>query len=460
MSSRHRSVSVRDRALEDQSDDSALGLSVRVVVDGTWGFASVDEVNPEAATLAASRAVALARYAAPLATDRVELAPEPVHVDEWSSDFEVDPFTVPSAQQAELLLSWTDGLLARGLAHANASVACVRETTHFASLAGSRITQQRTRISPELQGIAVASDGRFDSMASTVPPVARGWEHLTSGWDFASEVERIPEWLTEKLASPGIEPGRYDLVIDPTNLWLTIHESIGHATELDRALGYEANYAGTSFATPDRVGQLQYGSDLMNVVGDRTRRYGLATTGYDDEGVSAQQWDIVRDGRFVGYQLDRAMAHGYGQRSNGCAYADSAQHVPIQRMANVSIAAGREDLTTEDLIAGVTDGIYIVGDRSWSIDMQRYNFQFTGQRFFRIRNGRLAGQVRDVAYQSNTLEFWNSLIAIGGERTWFLGGAVNCGKGQPGQVAPVSHGCPAAVFQGVNILNSAAESAA
>ena len=257
-----------------------------------------------------------------------------------------------------------------------------------------------------------------------------------------------------------MEAGTYDLVVDPSNLWLTIHESIGHATELDRAVGYEAAYAGTSFATFDKLGSLAYGSPVMHVTGDRTVEHGLATVGIDDEGVEAQSFDLVRDGTLVGYQLDRSIAAAMGfERSNGCAFADSPMHVPIQRMANVSLAhSGADGPSTEDLIAGVDRGVYIVGDKSWSIDMQRYNFQFTGQRFYRIEGGKLAGQVKDVAYQATTTDFWGAMEAVGGESTWVLGGAFNCGKGQPGQVAPVSHGCPSVLVRGVRVLNTREES--
>jgi TldD protein len=295
-------------------------------------------------------------------------------------------------------------------------------------------------------------------MRTIAPPVGRGWEYLVDGYDWGTELERIPAYLAEKLRAPSVEAGSYDLVVDPSNLWLTIHESIGHATELDRALGYEANYAGTSFATYDQLGTLAYGSAALNVTGDRTVEHGLSSIGYDDEGVATQSWDIVKDGTLVGYQLDRRMAAMKGmERSNGCAFADSPGHIPIQRMANVSLAADPDGPDTAGLIAGVERGIYIVGDRSWSIDMQRFNFQFTGQRFFRIENGRLAGQLRDVAYQATTTEFWGSMEAVGGPQTYVLGGAFNCGKAQPGQVAPVSHGCPSALFRGVNILNTQAE---
>jgi TldD protein len=298
-------------------------------------------------------------------------------------------------------------------------------------------------------------------MRTCAPPTARGWETLTDDrvWDWSGELAELPTLLAEKTKSPGVTAGPTDLVIDPTNLWLTIHESIGHATEYDRAIGYEAAYAGTSFATPDKLGILRYGSPVMNVTADRTVDHGLATIGYDAEGVASQSWDLVRDGIFVGYQLDRVFAKRLGKaRSNGCSYADSAHHVPIQRMPNVSLRPGTEDLSTDDLISRVDDGIYIVGDKSWSIDMQRYNFQFTGQRFFRIRNGRLDGQLRDVAYQATTTDFWNSMEAVGGPSTWRLGGAFNCGKAQPGQVAAVSHGCPSALFRGVNVLNTREES--
>jgi TldD protein len=276
------------------------------------------------------------------------------------------------------------------------------------------------------------------------------------------ELDEVPQLIAEKIVDPTVRADSSDLVIDPSNLWLTIHESIGHATELDRALGYEAAYAGTSFATIDQLGSLRYGTDLMHVTGDRITPHGLSTIGYDDEGVAAQQWDIVKDGVLVGYQLDRRMARQNAavlgtSRSNGCAFADSPHHVPVQRMPNVSLQPVAGGPSTEELIAGVERGIYVVGDKSWSIDMQRYNFQFTGQRFYEIRGGRLVGQLRDVAYQATTTEFWGSMEAVGGPQTYLLGGAFNCGKAQPGQVAAVTHGCPAALFRNVNILNTVRE---
>jgi TldD protein len=453
---------VRDRRLEGAAERTASGLSVRVLHDGTWGFAATTELTSGAAAKAAADAVAVARTSAAISSERIELADEPVYPDStWVSPYEVNPFDVPEADRVAVLMAWTAALLEHdGLSHADAATLAVQEDKFYADSAGTSTTQERVRVHPTATAIAVnAETGEFDTMRTLAPPVGRGWEyHTGTGWDWPSELARLPELLAEKMTAPSVEPGRYDVVIDPSNLWLTIHESIGHATELDRALGYEAAYAGTSFATFDHLGSLKYGSPIMHVTGDRTAEHGLATVGWDDEGVAGQSWDLVRDGILVGYQLDRRMAARQGLgRSNGCAFADSSAHVPLQRMANVSLQPAARGPSTDELIAGVEDGIYIVGDKSWSIDMQRYNFQFTGQRFFRIRGGQLAGQLRDAAYQGVTTEFWGSMEAVGGESTYVLGGAFNCGKGQPGQVAPVSHGCPSALFRQVRILNALQE---
>jgi TldD protein len=455
-------LGLRDGRLDSSSDSEDVGLSVRVVHDGAWGFASGVTRTAEAAAALAEQAVATARLSRVLSADPVELAPEPVYRDVTSvSDYELDPFLVPEADRVARLAELSERLLAAdGVDHVDASLMQVLENKFYADTAGTMTTQQRVRIHPEFTAVNVdRGAGAFSSMRTLAPPAGRGWEYLTgTGWDFDGEIAELPGLLMEHAKAPGVEPGRYDLVIDPSNLWLTIHESIGHATELDRALGYEAAYAGTSFATLDRLGSLQYGSAVMNVTGDRTTPHGLATIGWDDEGVAGQRFDIVRDGVLVGYQLNRQMAAANGfERSNGCAYADSAGHIPLQRMANVSLQPAADGPSTEELISGVERGIYVVGDRSWSIDMQRFNFQFTGQQFHRIENGRLTGQLRDVAYQATTTEFWGSMAAVGGPDTYVLGGAFNCGKGQPGQIAAVSHGCPSALFRDVNILNTKAE---
>jgi TldD protein len=458
-------VQLRDGELETAVVDREIGLAVRVIVEGTWGFASHAELHPQVAAATARRAVQVARTFAPLNAERIELAAEPVYSDAtWVSPYRIDPFTVSAADKIAVLADYSDRLLsADGVDHVSAGLDAVKEQTFYADTFGSSITQQRVRVQPTLDAVAVDSAaGSFETMRTLAPPTARGWEAVIDEevWEWPAELAELPRLLAEKVKAPSVTPGPTDLVIDPSNLWLTIHESVGHATEYDRAIGYEAAYAGTSFATPDKLDTMRYGSPAMHVTADRTVEHGLATVGYDDEGVAAQRWDLIRDGIFVGYQLDRVFAPRLGvARSNGCSYADSPHHVPIQRMANVSLQPGPDDVRTEELISRVDDGIYIVGDKSWSIDMQRYNFQFTGQRFFRIRGGRLDGQLRDVAYQATTTDFWSAMEAVGGRSTWRLGGAFNCGKAQPGQVAAVSHGCPSALFRGVNVLNTLAEAA-
>jgi TldD protein len=459
---RGQRIRLSDARLETLLDADDVGLAVRVVVDGVWGFAATVDLTPEAAARTAEQAVDVARVAAPIAAERIELADEPGHGEvTWISSYVTDPFDVSVGEKIALLGQWSGELLAHeGIDHVDAGLHAVKECKFYSDGVTTAL-QQRVRLNPAVTAVSLSPDGRFETMRTLAPPAGRGYEYLTgTGWDFAGELARMPGLLAEKVAAPSVQAGRYDLVIEPSHLWLTIHESIGHATELDRALGYEAAYAGTSFATPDQLGRLQYGSPVMHVTGDRTTEHGLATIGYDDEGVAAQSWDLIAGGVLAGYQLDRRIARATGAgRSNGCAFADSPEHMPLQRMANVSLQPAAGGPSVDELIAGVERGIYIAGDKSWSIDMQRYNFQFTGQRFYKIENGRLAGQLRDVAYQAVTTEFWNAMEAVGGPQTYVLGGAFNCGKGQPGQVAPVSHGCPAVLMRGIRILNTAEEAA-
>jgi TldD protein len=462
VSTRGQFLALQDLDLETSITSDDVGLAVRVVHDGCWGFAAGIVLAPEEAARLAERAVEVARASRPVSTERVALADEPAYPDrQWSSPYETDPFDVPDSEKVATLVDLTERLRAGDVvAHTRTSLQAVRENVFYADLAGTSTTQTRVRIEPELTATAVdRSTGSFETMRTLAPPAAAGWEYVTSAEaDLAGEVAEIPELLAAKIKAPSVRAGDYDLVIDGSNLFLTIHESIGHATELDRVLGYEAAYAGTSFATFDKLGTFEYGSPVMNVTGDRDTDWGLASVGWDDEGVAGQHWDIVKDGILVGYQTDRAMAalKDLG-RSNGAAYADSARHVPLQRMVNVSLQPDPGGGTLDDLVGRVENGIYIVGDKSWSIDMQRYNFQFTGQRFFAIENGRLSSQLRDVAYQATTTDFWRSMEAVGGPSTFYRGGALNCGKAQPGQVSPASHGTPAALFRGVRILNTVQE---
>ncbi len=262
----------------------------------------------------------------------------------------------------------------------------------------------------------------------------------------------------EKLKAPSVKPGKYDLVLDPSHLWLTIHESVGHPLELDRVLGYEANYAGTSFVTLDKwkSKDFKYGSDHVTIFADKIAPTTLGAVGYDDEGVKTKRWDLIKDGVLVNYQVIRDQAHIIGEKeSQGCCYADSWASVQFQRMANISLEAGKKQLTPAEMVKDVENGIYIVGDGSFSIDQQRYNAQFGGELFFEIKNGKVGNMIEDVAYQMRTPEFWNSCAAVCDERDFRYGGSFFDGKGQPGQVSAVSHGSATARFTGANVISTA-----
>jgi len=295
-------IVARDRELQTSIETESVGFSVRVVCKGAWGFAAGIDLTADAVASVARRAVDVAEALAPLNTEPVMLADEPVYQDTYVSSYEIDPFTVPENEKIDFLLGLNDRTLGSKLVdRVTSHLLLVREQKYFASLKGSRITQQRVRVKGDLTAVRIdKSTGAFETMGNAAPPVGRGWEYFTTGYDWLKDADEIPALLEQKMSSPSIKPGRYDIVVDPTNLWLTIHESIGHSTELDRVLGYEANYAGTSFATLDKLNTLQFGTPMMHVTGDRQVEHGLSTIGYDDEGVAAQTWDIIRDGVLVG----------------------------------------------------------------------------------------------------------------------------------------------------------------
>ena len=458
---REVSLRLRDTDLQGGSDHADTGLSVRLLLDGTWGFAASSVADAATAVGLVDEALAVARAAQGVTNDPVVLAEEPSYGEQvWSSPHEIDPVDVPADERVGRLTQLAQLLLdGDGVDHVDTFHQAVRERTFFADLAGNRISQQRVRLFTTFSATHIGK-GRFESLRTIAPPVGVGWEYMLpgGGFDWEGHLAEMPAQLAEKVEAPGVTPGVYDLVIDPTQLWLTIHESIGHATELDRALGFEAAYAGTSFATPDQLGSLRYGSPVMTVTGDRQVAHGLATVAFDHEGVAAQTFPLVTAGVLTGFQTDRSIAGKTGaDRSNGCAFADSVATVPLQRMANVSLAADPDGPDLEGLLATLQDGLYLVGDNSWSIDMQRYNFQFTAQRAHVVKGGKIVGQVRDLAYQGTTTQFWGGMEVVGGPSTWKLQGAMNCGKGQPGQTAPVSHGCPAVLIRGVRILNTTME---
>ncbi len=452
----------RDDHIAGLGSSETFGFGVRALAAGAWGFAASRELSREEVVRIARQAAAQAKANARYVREPVTLAPvEPYGEVEWQAPVEVDPWTIPLEEKVDVLLhANAEAMKVKGVRVVTSSLQFHREEKTLATTEGTVAFQTIVRAYPVLNITAVGR-GEFQSRESTeVPPAARGWEHVRE----ARLVERAGRWAeeaVEKLSAKPVEPGLYTLILDPTHLWLTIHESIGHPTELDRALGYEANYAGTSFLAPPAavIGKFRYGPEFMNVEGNRTEGGALATTGWDDEGVPADRWPIIRDGVFADYQTTREQVAWIAdltgvRRSHGCSYGQSWADVQFQRMPNVSLLPGEEDLTGDDLIADTGSGIYIVGDGSFSIDQQRYNFQFGGQAFYEVKGGKIVGMLKDVAYQARTPDFWNSMDRIGGPRSYFLGGSFYDGKGQPSQSNAVSHGCVPARFRNVNVINT------
>jgi TldD protein len=456
---RQERIAVRDERVDRVSRGDEYGIGVRVIADGAWGFAATHRLDAASVAQAARRAVQGAKQSAALlarvGAPRVEQSSESVGQGVWVAPHERDPFEVPLGDKVELLRAAAAGVLGvAGVGHADASVLCVTEDKLFVSTEGARIHQIYHRIAPSLSATAVdRRRGLFARRDHEVAPMLAGWEYV-EGLKLPAAAGSVGRDVLQKLHAPPVEPGKMHAVLAPSNLWLTIHESIGHPTELDRALGLEADFAGTSFIKPDDAGKLRIGSDLVTILADRTQPGGLATTAWDDDGVPAQRWPIVQRGAFVGWQTTRDQAAWIGEAtSRGCSYGEGYKGVAFQRMPNVSLQPGKEGYTTEDLINATEDGVLISGRGSWSIDHQRYNFQFSGQMFWKIRRGRIVHPLRDVAYQANTVEFWRSCDMIGGKGTYRLGGSFSDGKGQPGQSNAVSHGCPPARFT-VQIINT------
>jgi TldD protein len=453
---RLESLSTREKQVQQVERTQSFGLGVRVLADGTWGFASSRSVTAEEARRATHQAVEIAKANAAYQSRRITLAPAGKVEANWKSAFDKDPFDLPLDPKIQFLLKLNaTAMQVQGVNFANSTLFFVNEQKFFASTDGSFIEQYLVRTYPSLNVTAVDSaKGDFAQRGTLAGPKSIGYEYLENHpWQM--EAEQAAQEAVEKLKARPVEPGKYDLVLHPTNLWLTIHESVGHSTELDRALGWEADYAGTSFLTPDKLGKFQFGSPRVNFFADRTQPQGLATVGYDDEGVPAQRWYLIKDGVFVDWQTTRELAALIGRESsNGCCHADSWGSVPFARMPNVSLEPAHGEVSLDDLLAEVSNGILIYGNGSFSIDHQRFNFQFGGESFWEIKDGKKGAMLRDVAYQSRTPDFWGACDGLGGEATYELGGALNDGKGEPGQSNAVSHGCPVARFRQINVLNT------
>ncbi len=453
---RYESIAAREKQLEQVSRSQSFGFGVRVLRDGAWGFASSREVTPEAVRRLTAQALEIARANARFRKKPVALLPAAAVQAKWKSAFQRDPFDAPLDGKIQFLLKLNERAMGvKGVSFVNSRVDFINEQKFFASTDGSVIEQYLIRTAPDFEVTAVdALRADFQQRASLPAAKTIGYEYLEQ-YPWLDEAEQAGNEAVEKLRAKSVTPGKYDLVLHPTHLWLTIHESVGHPTELDRALGWEADYAGTSFIKPEMRGKLQFGSKLMNIVADRIQPEGLATVGYDDEGVPADRWHLVKDGVFVDWQTTRELAAAGEPQSHGCLHAESWGAVPFARMPNISLEPSRDHATLEDLMAGVENGILIFGNGSYSIDQQRYNFQFGGQTFWEIKQGRRGAMLRDVAYQARNTDFWNALDGLGGEATYELGASLFDGKGQPGQSNAVSHGCPVARFRQINVLNTA-----
>ncbi|HEX4947074.1 MAG TPA: TldD/PmbA family protein [Blastocatellia bacterium] len=456
---RNEAISTRERQVQNVSRNYSFGFGVRALYKGAWGFAASRIVTPQEARRVTQQAVEIARANAQFQPRPVRLAPAAKVVTSWRSAFEQDPFDAPLDDKIQFLLKLNERALSvKGVRFVNSQLSFVNEQKYFASTDGSRIEQNIMRGWPTFTVTAVdQTKGDFQTRTSLPSGRAMGLEYL-SKFPWLDEAEAAGHEAVEKLKAKTIASGKYDLVLAPSHLFLTIHESVGHSTELDRALGWEADYAGTSFLTPDKTGKFQFGSKLVNFYADRTEPTALATVGYDDEGVPGQRWDIVKNGVFVDWQTTRELAPLIGRKTSyGCLHADSWDSVPFPRMPNVSLAAAKETVSMDDLIADVKDGLLMFGRGTYSIDQQRYNFQFGSQTCYEIKNGKRGAMVREAVYQSRTPDFWAACDGLGGASTFELGGTFSDGKGQPGQVSAVSHGCPPARFRQINVLNTARE---
>ena len=467
-------IITREDKVQNIVNTESFGVGVRVIADGTWGFGATSDVTEDGIKAATEKAVAIAKANSRFQVEPVKLAPTKSFGEvAWKTPIEKSWVDVPITEKVDLLMEVNAAGMEAGASFINSFLFQVNEQKYFASTEGSYIDQDVHRLWPNFNVTGVNQEtGKFQNLSASSSPVGRGWEYLDGRdedkvagpvvmydktYDMIEDARQMGAAVNKKMAAKSVEPGKWDLVLDPSHMWLTIHESVGHPLELDRVLGYEANYAGTSFATLDKwkTKSFNYGNEKVTLFADKTQEHSLGAVGWDDEGVKTKRWDLVKDGILVDYQKIRDQAHILGQEeSDGCCYSQSWSDVQFQRMPNVSLAPGKEKLTVDELIKDVEKGIYIIGNGSYSIDQQRYNFQFGGQLFYEIKDGKIDGMLRDVAYQSNTQEFWNSLAALCDERDYRLGGSFFDGKGQPAQVSAVSHGSPTTRFNGINVINT------
>jgi len=447
-----QSIQVKNGVAEAISLGDTQGFGVRVIADGSWGSASSARLERGTVDHVAALAVDIAKASALVGNGGVELGPRETHVDTYHTPFEVDPFQVPLDAKIDLLLLCDEAMRrTKGVAVAEGNMVFLRQDQLFASTEGSLIEQQITETGVGLVATAVGED----EVQKRSYPNSFGRNQGTSGYEFVEKydlpgnAERLGEEAVALLSARQCPSAVTTLVLGPTQLALQVHESCGHPTELDRVLGTEASYAGTSFLTRDKLGSFRLGSDIVNITADATIPGGLGTFGYDDEGVPAQRTYLVKDGDFVGYLTSRETASLLGERSNGTMRADGWANIPLIRMTNINLEPGDWDL--EDLLADTGDGIYMEMNKSWSIDDKRLNFQFGTEIAYEIKKGKRGDLLKNATYAGLTPQFWASCDAICNDEYWEVWGTPNCGKGQPSQVAHVGHGTSTARFRDVRV---------
>jgi len=454
---RSRALATKNGKISHASDGESLGIGIRVLADGAWGFAASDDLSRAAVEATAARAVAIAKASARVKQQDVRLAPEKPVTAEWTTPCQIEPFTISVAQNIDLLFKIDSELRSvAGVTMAETNMNFRRDEQWFVSSEGANIHQ--TKYSTGVGYAAHAFAGSEIQKRSY--PTSYGGQWQNKGYELIHELKlvenarRIGEEAVALHKADQCPEGTFTIVLDGAQLGLQIHESIGHPIELDRVLGMEANFAGTSFLTLEKLRKLRYGSDLVNVVADARQEHGpgLGTFGFDDEGVPAQCTPIITNGLFTGYLSSRETAHALGaDRSGGTLRAEGWNRLPIIRMTNVSILPGEEPLTLEQLIADTDQGVFMQTNRSWSIDDKRYNFQFGCEIGWEIKNGKRVRMLKNPSYSGITTEFWNSLDAICSRDEWTLWGTPNCGKGQPQQVMGTGHGAAPARFRDIRV---------
>ncbi len=454
---RHRGLSTKNGKVGSASVAESLGFGVRVIANGAWGYAASDDLSRSGVEATAARAVEIAKASSRVKQHDIQMAAEKAVTAEWTSPFQIDPFTTSVEQNIELLLKIDSELRSvPGVTLAEANLNFRREEQWFFSSEGADIHQTKYTTGTGYAAYAFAGS----EIQKRSYPNSYGGQWQNKGYELVEELKlvenarRVGEEAVALLTADKCPEGVFNIILDSSQLGLQIHESVGHPIELDRVLGMEANFAGTSFLTLDKLRTLRYGSDLVNIVADARQEHGpgLGTFAFDDEGVPAQCTPIITNGLFTGYLSSRETAHTIGAtRSGGTLRADGWNHLPIIRMTNISILPGETPLTREQLIASTDDGVYMETNRSWSIDDKRYNFQFGCEAGWEIKNGKRTRLLKNPSYSGITTEFWNSMDAICSRDEWILWGTPHCGKGQPQQVMGTGHGAAPARFRNVKV---------